>query len=243
VQLIRILIVVCAAGCAAAGPAWAQRSARNTLQAARNSSWHVRVVTPADSAEGRVTSVFRDTVRLSEKALYVPSVVRVDRRVGDEWRNVWRLHRDSEASGADTSFAGGTSVFVYAGTTGLLIPGPYLPIPPPITAGAQFGIRDALGEFTVGARTLLYPAPLILATADIGRNFRSRGGRYSGVAIGGVFATEGTLRPYPMFSLRAGVLPQERSGGRVEFRGDALLAEGAAVILSLHLGFDTVLPR
>ena len=235
-------IFPCLLGLLAAGPAHAQRNARSTLRSAMATNWYVRVATPLDSAEGPVVSVFRDTVRFSRKALYIPAVQRVDRRVGDEWRNIWTAEPAPSAR-SETAVVAGTSMFVYAGTTAALFPGPYYTLPPPVTAGLELGVRNATGEYTIGARTLLYPAPLVIATADVGRNFRGSGRRYSGVAVGGMFATEGEFTPYPMLSVRAGVLPDKQSGGRVEFRGDAIVGDGAAIIVSLHLGFDNVIPN
>jgi hypothetical protein len=215
-----------------------QADVREVLRAAYDANWTVRVLTAADTVEGHVSNVFRETARIGRRTLPISEVTRIERRRRNAWSTVWPVSQ-SIAPAQDSITASGGSVVLFVGTIGAVFPGVFIPLPPPLYAGIQLAARDMEGEFTFNARMLAYPFPTGLFSLDAGRNIWHRNRRsYGGASAGMIARFENQLFMEPMFGARFGKLPPGRSGSRVEMRADALLAEGVVILLSLQVGFD-----
>jgi hypothetical protein len=223
---------------AAASTAPAQQSpAAEIFRTAAIQSWTVRIITPFDTVQGRVVSVFRDTARVGGRRVAVSTVSQIMRRKGDSWELAWP--KTPQASPPDTAPARGPTVYLFAGAAGALVPF-WFGIPPIAITGLQFGFRDASGEFAVGARTIIWPAPMAIIAADLSRSFWSTPTTYAGFAVGGMMVPS-ELYMAPMVGARIGRTARGRSGMRSELRADAIVADGAAIIITMHLGVDQVI--
>ncbi|MGQ0561352.1 MAG: hypothetical protein ACT443_05705 [Gemmatimonadota bacterium] len=225
-------------------PAYAsaqQGDVRSVLLTAQQANWHIRATLAGDSVEGVVRSIFRDSVRIDSRKVFLPAIERVERRVRsrgvDTWRHLWPTIQDTSAATGGAPATGITG-FLYAGTAMLVFPGVFLPLPPPLIGGAQAGSRGRKYEFTLNGRVLLYPAPFAIFAFDIGQNFLGNENSYAGIAAGIVRVTDG-----PVVLTGAARAGGSRSGTRYEIRVDLLIAGEAAVVLSVMLGPSITRPR
>lgn len=213
-----------------------QADRKAVLITAQHANWHVRVTLPADTVQGVVRSVFRDSARIETRRIFIPAIQSIERRIaGGAWTTVWPIIPSVES---DTAAGLPGSAFVYAATGALVYPAIFFFLPPPLILGVQIGRRSGNWESTAGARGLAYPGALSVLALDIGRNHIGRDGRsYSGFAAGFLFG-RGEGRIVPVGSIRLGAQPRN-SGARVELRGDVIISNGVGGFVSVSAGMDT----